>query len=250
MSGSPRILSYFKIPPSPVFGTVPEVPPSPSLTPMPTASSTPPAPPSFLLKSIFLQVRGKQQMGHGLFSTSSFHKQQIADLDLANIWIPFFFFFPPHPFFFASFHPHPFLQHSGLWGSTKIWNLILDILMKEIRHPGTWEAHGWMGCLAPLTAPIVASTEPEPCRHWATRRKPRRYVSTAMGTATSRGLCTLCPLTVFAASTPCWLTWHDLCLTTSTCLRECVTFTPLMDPGKSEAWMNWKKVIQGVGGGP
>lgn len=85
MSGSPRILSYFKIPPSPVFGTVPEVPPSPSLTPVPTASSTPPAPPSFLLKSIFLQVRGKQQMGHGLFSTSSFHRQQIADPDLANI---------------------------------------------------------------------------------------------------------------------------------------------------------------------
>lgn len=83
-----RILSYFKIPPSPLFGTAPKVPPSLLLTPTPQPPA-PPAPPSSLLRSIFLQVRGKQQMGHGLFSTSSFHKQQIADLDLANIWIPF-----------------------------------------------------------------------------------------------------------------------------------------------------------------
>ena len=146
---------------------MPKVPPSASLTPTPTTTSTPPAPPFSLLRSIFLQVRGKQQMGHGLFSTSSFHKQQIADLDLANIWIPFFFP-PPRPFSLLPFIPlrlPAFLQHSGLWGSTKIWNLILDILTKEIRHPGTWEARGWTGYLAPLTAPIVASTEPEPCRH-------------------------------------------------------------------------------------
>lgn len=53
--------------------------------PNPPPQQHPPAPPSCLLRSIFLQVRGKQQMGHGLFSTSSFYKQQIAKLDLANI---------------------------------------------------------------------------------------------------------------------------------------------------------------------
>lgn len=57
--------------------------PSPPFSPQPTAQP----PPSSLLRSIFLQVRDKQQMGHRLFSTSSFHRQQIAALDLANILI-------------------------------------------------------------------------------------------------------------------------------------------------------------------
>lgn len=53
--------------------------------PSPASSLTAQPPPPSLLRSIFLQVRDKQQMGHRLFSTSSFHRQQIAARDLANI---------------------------------------------------------------------------------------------------------------------------------------------------------------------
>lgn len=81
-----------------------------------------------------------------------------------------------------------------------------------------------------------------PSKHSAQRRKPRKCVSTATVTATSKASCTPSPVTGSGRLTRCWLTSLAPCVTASTFHMAFAPYTPLTALPGSPAWSRWKKV--------